>query len=506
MASAEPVVASWWGRLDEPPHALALYGRVRSGSFPWLLDSALDESPMARFSFLGCDPYAVLRIDGRRCTLDVRRSLWEGLAPGRRVWTGDPLETLRAWTPRLAAGAEPAPFPFVGGAVGWLGYELAAELEPIALRGRDDHGLPDAMWLLCDRLVAIDHATETVHASGLGFGSDRAQASRRARGAAQQLAARLRVPAAGSAGDASAPPVRSRARLAHDAHSYGRQVEAVKRRIEAGDVYQACLTHRIDLFREPGADWDPWTLYRRIRRATPAPFGACIELPEAAILASSPERFLCLDRAGAVEARPIKGTRPRGATAAADVALRAALEASEKDRAENLMIVDLYRNDLGRLCEPGSIEVPELFRVEPHPTVHQLVSTVRGRLARGRDAFDLVRAAFPPGSMTGAPKLAAMAILDGLEPNRRGPYAGALGYLDAGGAMDLAVVIRTGIVQGDRAWVHTGGGIVADSGPDAEYRETLDKAVALLAAFGAEVGEADRAGEPLAGATAGAHP
>ncbi len=504
MADAEPVVAHWCGALDERPDTLDLYGRVRSGLFPWLLDSAFDASPMSRFSFLGCDPYAVLRIRGRRCMLDVRRSPWEGLTPGRRVWNGDALEALRAWTPRLDVGAEPAPLPFVGGAGGWLGYDLAAELEPIDLGGRDDHGLPDAMWLLCDRLLAIDHATATVHASGLGFGSDRAQALQRARDAAQQLAARLGPPAAGSGDDARARSVRSRARLAHDARSYGRQVEAVKQRIAAGDVYQACLTHRIDLAREPGADWDPWTLYRRIRQATPAPFGACLELPEAAILTSSPERFLRLDREGAVEARPIKGTRPRGASPVGDAALRDALEASEKDRAENLMIVDLYRNDLGRVCEPGSTEVPELFRVEPHPTVHQLVSTVRGRLARGRDALDLVRAAFPPGSMTGAPKLAAMAILAGLEPISRGPYAGALGYLDAGGAMELAVVIRTAIVQGERAWVHTGGGIVADSEPEAEYRETLDKAVALLAAFGAEFEETERAAEPLA--AAGAQP
>jgi anthranilate/para-aminobenzoate synthase component I len=203
------------------------------------------------------------------------------------------------------------------------------------------------------------------------------------------------------------------------------------------------------------------------------------------VVGSSPERFLRVTPDGWVESRPIKGTRPRRADAAADRREGKALAASAKDRAENLMIVDLVRNDLGRVCETGSVHVPELFAVEPYASVFQLVSTVRGRLARGRSALDAVRAAFPPGSMTGAPKLAAMELLARLEPVRRGLYSGALGYLDLRGGADLSVTIRSVILRAGRAFVHTGGGIVADSEPGAEWAEAEDKARALLGALAA---------------------
>jgi para-aminobenzoate synthetase component 1 len=223
-------------------------------------------------------------------------------------------------------------------------------------------------------------------------------------------------------------------------------------------------------------------LYRELRRLNPAPFAAYLELPEGAILSSSPERFLKLGHRRDVESRPIKGTRPRGRTPESDLRLEQELSTSEKDRAENLMIVDLVRNDLGRVCELGSIEVPELQVIERYATVLQMVSTVTGRLRGDRDAIDLLRACFPPGSMTGAPKIAAMQLLDEIEPVKRGAYSGALGYLDVRGGLDLSVVIRALIVQRGRAVLHVGGGIVADSEPVAEYRETLDKARALIAA------------------------
>jgi anthranilate/para-aminobenzoate synthase component I len=215
----------------------------------------------------------------------------------------------------------------------------------------------------------------------------------------------------------------------------------------------------------------------------PAPFACLLALPDATLVGSSPERFLKVGAEGWVESRPIKGTRPRGANPDEDRRLRAALAASAKDRAENLMIVDLVRNDLGRVCEIGSVHVPELFAIEPYQTVFQLVSTVRGRLARGADALDAVQAAFPPGSMTGAPKLAAMELLARLEPGPRGLYSGAVGYLDLRGGCDLAVTIRSIVLHGGRAFVHTGGGIVADSDSRAEWCEAEDKARALVAAL-----------------------
>jgi len=254
-------------------------------------------------------------------------------------------------------------------------------------------------------------------------------------------------------------------------------VDGAKGEIAAGNAYQVCLTHRMD--RDFGGD--PWDLYRRLRLHNPAPFACYLELSEGVIVGNSPERFLRLDGNGRVESRPIKGTRPRDADAEVDRGNRARLLCSAKDRAENLMIVDLVRNDLGRVCETGSVRVPELMAIESYASVHQMVSTVSGRLRCDRDAVDLVRAAFPPGSMTGAPKIAAMRILDRLERVPRGVYSGALGYLDVRGGLDLCVVIRTVFVRDGRASVHAGGGVVADSDPLGEYREALDKARPLLA-------------------------
>jgi aminodeoxychorismate synthase component I len=255
----------------------------------------------------------------------------------------------------------------------------------------------------------------------------------------------------------------------------------VKEEIAAGNVYQACLTGRAS---RPFAG-DPWRLYCRLQRSNPAPFACFLELPEAAVVSSSPERFLCVDRDGSIESRPIKGTAARGSDPQGDAARRRALAGSAKDRAENLMIVDLVRNDLSRVCETGSVHVPELMAIEAYASVFQMVSTVRGRLAPDRDALDAVHAAFPPGSMTGAPKIAAMALLDRLEPVRRAFYSGAIGYLDAFGGADLSVVIRTALVADGRAWLHAGGGVVADSDPAAELREAFDKLGPLLAALGA---------------------
>jgi aminodeoxychorismate synthase component I len=262
-----------------------------------------------------------------------------------------------------------------------------------------------------------------------------------------------------------------------DASSYEKTVGSILEEIVAGNVYQACLTQRLDV-RHPGG---ALALHRRLRELSPAPFAACVELPGASLVSSSPERFLRVAEDRTVESRPIKGTRPRGDAPAADRQLRDELARSEKDRAENLMIVDLVRNDLGRVCEIGSVHVPELMAIESYATVFQMVSTIRGRLRPDCDALDAVAASFPPGSMTGAPKIAAMKLLSRLEPCRRGYYAGALGYLDVRGGADLSVVIRTILLRDGRAHVHAGGGIVADSEPGAEYDESLDKARVLLA-------------------------
>jgi aminodeoxychorismate synthase component I len=228
---------------------------------------------------------------------------------------------------------------------------------------------------------------------------------------------------------------------------------------------------------------DPWELYAILREINPAPFAAWLQLPGFQVISASPERFLRLDDDRTAESRPIKGTRPRGADAAEDTRLRDDLANSIKDRAENVMIVDLVRNDLGRVAEIGSVEVPELQIIEQYATVFQMVSTIQARLRKDRDPFDLVRACFPGGSMTGAPKIEAMKIIDAIEPVKRGVYSGAIGYFDHSGLMDLSIVIRTIVCQDGRATFGVGGAIVADSDPAAEYQETLDKARALIAAI-----------------------
>ncbi len=261
-------------------------------------------------------------------------------------------------------------------------------------------------------------------------------------------------------------------------------IRRIKDYIAAGDALEVCLTHRLDA----PLDEEPLSVYLRLRRENPAPFGAYLDLGDLKLLCASPERFLRL-RAGRLQSRPIKGTRPRGRTPDEDGSLRLALAASEKDRCENVMIVDLVRNDLGRVCRVGSVEVTEFLLVEPYATVFQLVSTIEGELAEGAGLFDAIRACFPGGSMTGAPKIRAMEIIDELEPVARGPYAGALGYLSATGDCDLNIVIRTILARGGRASFHVGGAVVADSDPEAEWRETLDKAAGLVGALGSWVEE-----------------
>jgi len=462
---------------------LALVAGLATRPGFWWLDSALAVPPLGRFSFAGADPFCALRVRGEHHERETTRAAWP-LGAGSSA--GDPFAALRALLPARSApiacaDAAATPLPFVGGLVTALGYELGARLEDVP-DARDAAPLrfADALALGVDRLYAFDHLASRAFAVALCARESELAAQRAARDSAAALAA------CAPRGEWRAPAepwqaVRSAAELQRglDPSEHAKAVDEILARIAAGELYQACLTHRV----EAEFSGDAFAYYRALRAANPAPFGAFIALPEGAIACSSPERFLRCGAGGWLETRPIKGTRPRRADAAADRGEAAELRASEKDRAENLMIVDLARNDLGRVCELGSVHVPELFAVESYAAVHQLVSTVRGRLASGRDALDAIRAAFPPGSMTGAPKIAAMRLLAQLERARRGLYAGALGYLDARGGCDLAVVIRTAFLAGGRFALHTGGGIVAGSLPRAEWDEAEAKAAALISAL-----------------------
>jgi aminodeoxychorismate synthase component I len=455
----------------------------------WWLDSALPGPALGRFSYAGSDPWGVLRCFGCRIVADVRRRVHPAFPVGRRSWIGDPLDAIQDHMPPSPLGDHP-PFPFVGGSVGVLGYELAEQFEPVSLGRGAGLGLADLSFLLVDRLLAFDHLEGRGWVLGLGIDAEPGGAALRAEAAVGALSEQV----CGAPSDQGASAT-STTRGAQPALEIARgfdqttHAKAIHRALEAiaeGEVYQVCLTHRLETAFAGGS----WRLHSILRELNPAPFAACLELPDAAVVSSSPERFLQVSADGWVESRPIKGTRPRHADLEADRAEQLALRRSEKDRAENLMIVDLVRNDLGRVCETGSIHVPELMAVESYATVFQMVSTVRGRLRADCDAFDAVRASFPPGSMTGAPKLAAMRLLAELETGRRGFYSGALGYFDARGGCGLSVVIRSAILKDGAAHVHTGGGIVADSNPAEEWCEAEDKARALLAALSAarEVG------------------
>jgi aminodeoxychorismate synthase component I len=334
-----------------------------------------------------------------------------------------------------------------------------------------------------DVLLAHDHGAERTYLSVVGRGHSAAEARRRAEQTRDEMRGRLTrfeadpPPAwAGPPAGRSPAPVKSH----FDEAGYCRVVETARQHILAGDVFEVCTTHRLE---SPFAD-DPWRLYQELRRINPAPFACYLHFPEVQVVGSSPERFLRLGPDRMAESRPIKGTRPRGRTPAEDDFLGQDLAESEKDRAENLMIVDLVRNDLGRVCKVGSVHVPELLAVEKYATVFQLVSTVRGKLEDGKSGLDLVRACFPGGSMTGAPKIEAMKIIDRLEPVQRGIYSGSIGYLDYAGPLDLNIVIRSVIVKDGRALYNVGGAVVADSDPAAEYQETLVKARAMIEAIG----------------------
>ena len=493
--ASEVVVLDWRETGPIEGGFLRAFEHFRESPFPWLLDSALHEHGLGRFSFMGSDPYMVIRVKGEVVEEHCRRAVRVGSQLGHHVVEGDPLTRFRTWLgdSRDLEGAPPVHFPFVGGAVGYLGYEFLspAPEDPGSLLG-DEIDFADATLLWVDRLLACDHETGQTYALALGFGVDSAQARTQARASLEALLEKV-GPTAGKSVSAdrarsqeevpevevlgAAPPPGLRSDF--EESGYTDQVLRIKEEIAAGNVYEANLTHRMT---SPFVG-DPWRLYQSLRRISPAPFACFIEVPDGVVVGSSPERFLKLSPNGDVESRPIKGTRRRGANVSDDRALEQELAASEKDRAENLMIVDLVRNDLGRVCETGSVQVPTLMQVERYASVFQMVSVVTGRLRDECDGLDLVEAAFPPGSMTGAPKLAAISLLEDLEPVRRGVYSGAVGYFDQRGGMDLSVVIRTILLQKERACLQVGGAVVADSDAALEYAETIDKVRALWAAL-----------------------
>jgi para-aminobenzoate synthetase component 1 len=455
-------------------------GPLRQESIPYPRD------PAALFAPLAGSPWAVWLDSGRPVARSGRYDIFSAhplawlvteagvTRVGRRDGTeqrisGDPLRLLR----ELLGPARPSEgaLPFDGGALGYFGYDLGRHWLPLGRPAQPD-GMPDMAVGLYDWAVVVDHLARQAWWVGRGTAATRAWES----WGPGWLAPGEDTVASGDGYGLAAGLMRDTS-----AAQYRAAFARIQRYIRDGDCYQVNYAQR---FRAAFAG-SPWSAYVALRSMNPAPYGAYLNLPFGQVLSSSPEQFLAL-QGRTVVTRPIKGTRPRQADAAADARSRADLAASDKDRAENLMIVDLLRNDLGRVCRPGSIRVPQLFNVESFATVHHLVSTVTGELADGRDALDLLGASFPGGSITGAPKLRAMQIIDELEPAARGVYCGAIGWLGTTGAMDSSIAIRTLVIQNGEVRYWAGGGIVADSDADAEYQESLDKAAAFFRLFAAE--------------------
>jgi para-aminobenzoate synthetase component 1 len=429
------------------------------------------ESPGERFALLRQAPGAVLLDAGRPVASRGRYDLFSAwplaeLAPQPGESANDFAQRLRTALAGLGEARLPAgiDLPFVGGLIGYLAYDFGRRVEQLPEQAIDDLHLPDAQLGLYAWALVSDHQARS---SQLVFHPSLDEQER------QRLIALFSEPE-----QACAAAFRLRAPFSANLEEsrYRRAIERVQAYIQAGDCYQVNFTQR---FQAP-CEGDPWTAYQALRAACPTPFAGYQALAGGgAILSLSPERFIKVSK-GQVETRPIKGTRPRGRTPEEDRAQADELLASSKDRAENLMIVDLLRNDLGRSCATGSVRVPELFALESYPNVHHLVSSITGRLAADKDALDLITGSFPGGSITGAPKIRAMQIIDELEPTRRSIYCGSLLYLDVRGELDSSIAIRTVLVKDGQASCWGGGGIVADSDWQEEYKESITKVKVLM--------------------------
>ncbi|MGI8586867.1 MAG: anthranilate synthase component I [Chloroflexia bacterium] len=466
-----PLVRRLSADLDTPVSAyLKLTGGETDEGYSFLLESVHGGEHLSRYSFLGTAPTRLLRCE-------------QG--------AGNPLTALadeaRAWRVVLPEEqGRPLP-PFIGGAVGFVGYETAGTFEPVAAAANDPHGLPLALFGIYDTVVAFDHAYGIMQViTLLPLSGDISASYAAAAARIDAVCVRLAGPLPVVSGQWSVVGgQRSATRTPHSALGFEQMVARAKEHIEAGDIIQVVLSQRFT--RRTGAA--PFAVYRALRAINPSPYLFYLQLGDFQLIGASPEMLVQV-REGHLTTHPIAGTRLRGASAAEDAALAAELLADPKERAEHLMLVDLGRNDIGRVAEIGSVRVPELFGVEHYSHVMHLVSRVTGRLRPELGAVDALQSCFPAGTLSGAPKVRAMQIISELEADARGPYGGAVGYLSASGNMDMAITIRTILLRDGLATVQAGAGIVADSVPATECAESENKARALFAALDmAEGGE-----------------
>lgn len=447
--------------------------------FSFFLDSGMNPEKLGRYSFIGSDPFLVLKSHGSDITLHSQNEI--------EYRKGNPFKILDGLLERYAIEPCPLPTPFTGGAVGYFSYDLCHFIEHLPSTAIDDLHLPECCLAFYDLILTFDHLEGKTYIASSGFPEeDEEKRSKRATERIEEVKKKLLARFSESSlrplplitnpsisKSNIAPRMTLCSNFTHQ--EYLKAVEAAREYIAAGDIFQVNLSQRF----EADLPTPPYELYQRLRQINPAPFASYLNFDEVTILSASPERFLKVN-SDLVETCPMKGTRPRGSSVAEDEDLARELQNSIKDRAENVMIVDLERNDLGRVCRFGTVKVRELLTLEKYATVFQLTSTIEGKLSQGKNRIDLLKACFPGGSITGAPKVRAMEIIDELEPTKRSIYTGSIGYFSFDGEMDLNIVIRTILVKDRKAYFQVGGGIIYDSDPEMEYQETLDKAKAIF--------------------------
>jgi anthranilate/para-aminobenzoate synthase component I len=451
----------------------------------FLLESVKGPAQTARYSFVGFEPYLIFKVKDGIVGIE-----FEGK---KTVSSRRPLSRLQ----ELLQGYKQHPIaglpPFQGGAVGMFAYDFVQYFETLPKSTKDDLFLPEAHFFMIDRLVAFDHLKRKswiivcpgVRKTALGYSEirvDKAQCTIEAEEVLNEIAARIEKNALSDDEGGTTSRALGQAgpaiEILHDTGKgrYMAMVKNAKEYIAAGDIFQANLSLRLSA--EIGGR-DPWRIYEVLREINPSPFACFIDFGGYQIAGSSPERLVRV-RESVIDTRPIAGTRPRGDTPVGDEAMRAELLLNEKERAEHIMLIDLERNDIGKVSDYGTVRVDELMVTEDYSHVMHIVSNVMGHLAAGKDCFDVIRATFPGGTITGVPKVRCMEIIDEIEPLRRGPYTGSIGYVGFNGTMDLNIVIRTFVIKDGKAYIQAGAGIVADSDPEREYMESLKKAEALM--------------------------
>jgi para-aminobenzoate synthetase component 1 len=461
--------------IDIELSPLDAFELFRDRQFSFFIDSGMDPHKLGRYSFIGSDPFMVLSSHGSESILT------RGLE--KSSLSSNPFDILNHFLEVYRLDPCPSPVPFIGGAVGYLSYDLCHFIERLPSTAVDDLKLPECYFGFYDLVVAFDNLRGKVYVISTGFPELREderieRATKRLSEVKDKLTDMSNSGTEAPFTPKSFPtePVNLKGGFTHK--EYVDAVEKARQYIIDGDIFEVNISQRF----EAELSITPYELYRRLRLINPAPFACYLGFDEVTVVSASPERFIRV-RGDWVETRPIKGTRPRGKTTEEDEALANELLNSSKDRAENMMIVDLERNDLGRVCRFGTVKVTELAILEVFPTVFHLTSTVEGRLREGKNCIDLLKATFPGGSITGAPKVRAMEIIDELEPTRRSVYTGNIGYLSFNGDADLNIVIRTFLIKGRKAYFQVGGAVVYDSKPEDEYQETLHKGRALIDAL-----------------------